>query len=92
MSASLSPGGPPVKRSELVDLVLEEIAETLASDEPVKLRGFGAINARCKRSRIGRNPTTKTLAPIIARRVLTFKAAPGLIERLNQQLAEFLEW
>ena len=29
--------------AELVDLVLTEIAETLASGEPVKLRGFGAF-------------------------------------------------
>ncbi len=70
--------------AELVDLVLAEIAETLVSGESVKLRGFGAFNVRCKRPRVGRNPKTKTPAPIVARRVLTFKAAPGLIARLNQ--------
>ncbi len=32
--------------AELVDLVLAEIAETLVSGEPVKLRGFGAFNVR----------------------------------------------
>jgi integration host factor subunit alpha len=69
--------------SELVDVVLEEIAETLVNGEPVKLRGFGVFNVRNKRPRIGRNPRTKTPAPIVARRVLTFKAAPGLIARLN---------
>ncbi len=70
--------------AELVDLVLAEIAETLVSGEPVKLRGFGAFNVRSKRPRIGRNPKTNTPAPIVARRVLTFKAAPGLIARINQ--------
>jgi integration host factor subunit alpha len=75
--------------AELVDLVLAEIAETLVSGEPVKLRGFGAFTVRCKRPRVGRNPKTKTPAPIVARRVLTFKAAPGLIARLNQPPAEF---
>jgi integration host factor subunit alpha len=72
---------------ELVDLVLAEIAETLANGEPVKLRGFGAFHVRSKRPRIGRNPKTKAPAPIVARRVLTFKAAPGLIARLNQPSA-----
>jgi integration host factor subunit alpha len=74
--------------ADLVDLVLAEIAEALVSGEPVKLRGFGAFNVRCKRPRVGRNPKTKTPAPIIARRVLTFKAAPGLIARLNKPPAE----
>jgi integration host factor subunit alpha len=73
--------------AELVDLVLAEIAETLVSGEPVKLRGFGAFYVRSKGPRIGRNPKTKTPAPIVARRVLTFKAAPGLIARLNQSTA-----
>ncbi len=44
--------------ADLVDLVLAEIAETLVSGEPVKLRGFGAFNVRSKRPRIGRNPKT----------------------------------
>jgi integration host factor subunit alpha len=70
--------------SELVDVVLEEIAEALVSGEPVKLPGFGVFKVRSKPPRIGRNPKTKTPAPIVARRVLTFKAAPGLIERLNR--------
>ncbi len=70
--------------SELVDLVLEEIAEALVSGESVKLSGFGAFKVRSKRPRVGRNPKTKTPAPIVARRVLTFKAAPGLIARINQ--------
>jgi integration host factor subunit alpha len=74
--------------AELVDLVLAEIAETLVNGEPVKLRGFGTFNVRCKRPRVGRNPKTKTPAPIVARRVLTFRAAPGLIARLNQSEAE----
>lgn len=74
--------------AELVDLVFAEIAETLASGEPVKLRGFGAFSVRSKRPRIGRNPKTKTPAPIVARRVLTFKAAPGLVARLNQTPGE----
>jgi integration host factor subunit alpha len=63
---------------------LAEIAESLVRGEPVKLRGFGVFNVRCKRPRVGRNPKTKTPAPIVARRVLIFKAAPGLIARLNQ--------
>jgi len=36
--------------AELVDLLLEEIAEELLSGEPVKLRGFGAFKVRSCRS------------------------------------------
>ncbi|WP_018409418.1 integration host factor subunit alpha [Methylocystis rosea] len=67
----------------IVDLVLEEIASALVNCEPVKLRGFGAFKVRNKSARIGRNPKTKTPAPIAARRILTFRASPVLIARIN---------
>ena len=51
--------------------------------EPVKLRSFGTFNVRSKRERPGRNPKTGVEAPITARKVLTFKASPVLLARVN---------
>ncbi len=64
-------------------MTLEEIVGALLRDDSVKLRSFGAFNLRSKRPRIGRNPRTGVEAAITARRVVTFKASPSLIARVN---------
>ena len=69
---------------ELIEMTLEEIVAALLRDEPVKLRAFGALNVLSKRERIGRNPRTSVEAKIDARQVLTFKASPTLIARVNR--------
>ncbi|MCR9192665.1 MAG: integration host factor subunit alpha [Gammaproteobacteria bacterium] len=58
----------------LVDAFFEEIKETLASGQPVKLSGFGNFKLIDKPARPGRNPKTGKAAMIAARRVVTFKA------------------
>jgi integration host factor subunit alpha len=68
---------------EVFEMTLDEIVAALLRDEAVKLRAFGAFNVRAKRERIGRNPRTGVEATINARRVLTFKASPTLIARVN---------
>ncbi|HUO54320.1 MAG TPA: integration host factor subunit alpha [Rhodoblastus sp.] len=68
---------------ELFEMTLEEIVGALLREDPVKLRSFGAFNVRAKRERIGRNPRNGVEATINARRVLTFKASPTLIARVN---------
>ena len=58
---------PTVSREEvrnLVDAIIEEIADTLARGEPVKLSRVGTFKLRSKRERIGRNPKTGVEAPI----------------------------
>lgn len=64
-------------------MALEEIAVALSRGEQVKLRSFGSFSVRSKRERIGRNPRTGVEVPIKPRRVLTFKASPVLIGRVN---------
>lgn len=61
----------------------EELSEAFVRGEPVKLRSFGTFNVRSKRERPGRNPKTGVEAPITARKVLTFKASPVLLARVN---------
>ncbi|MDE2578175.1 MAG: integration host factor subunit alpha [Hyphomicrobiales bacterium] len=75
---------------EIFEMTLDEIGDALDRNEPVKLRSFGAFNVRSKRERIGRNPKTGVEAPIKPRRVVTFKASPVLIARVNHEAFEHL--
>jgi integration host factor subunit alpha len=68
---------------ELVDLLIEELAASLAVAEQVKLSGFGNFELRDKNERPGRNPKTLESIPVSARRVVTFKAGPTLKARLE---------
>ena len=61
----------------------DEASEALVRGEPVKLRSFGKFNVRSKRERVGRNPKTGEEATVTPRRVLTFKASPVLVARIN---------
>jgi integration host factor subunit alpha len=70
--------------SALVDLVLDEIADTLAKGETVKLSPFGSFVVRKKGQPIGRNPKTGTEAPISPRRV---KPSAILKQQINGKRA-----
>ena len=67
---------------ELVEQFFEEIRLCLENNEQVKLSGFGNFDLRDKRQRPGRNPKTGEEIPILARRVVTFKAGQKLKELL----------
>jgi len=67
----------------LTDLVIEEMAATLAAGESLKLHDFGSFLVRTKRERAGRNPRTGEPVPIEARRVITFKASPNMKAAIN---------
>jgi integration host factor subunit alpha len=69
---------------ELVESGLEEIADTLASGEEVKLSGFGKFELRDKPPRPGRNPKTGEEVTISERRVVNFRPSQVLKERVNE--------
>jgi integration host factor subunit alpha len=75
------------RSSALVDLVLDEIADTLAKGETVKLSSFGSFIVRKKNQRIGRNPRTGTEATISPRRVVVFKSSAILKQQINGKRA-----
>lgn len=60
---------------DIVDTFFEEIRESLAKGDSVKLSGFGNFQVRDKPARPGRNPKTGEVIPISARRVVTFTQA-----------------
>jgi integration host factor subunit alpha len=70
--------------ADLVESVLNEVAESLAKGETVKISSFGSFSVRQKGQRVGRNPKTGEEVPIQPRRVLVFRASNVLKNRINE--------
>jgi integration host factor subunit alpha len=68
--------------ARLVEGALEEIIAALERGETVKLTGFGTFHARAKAERVGRNPKTGELVPILPRRSLSFRPAQDVRARI----------
>ena len=69
--------------ADFVSFMLNEITDTLAAGEPVKITNFGVFETRAKNARIGRNPKTMVEAEIAARRVVRFRISDNLFDALN---------
>ena len=63
---------------DLVETFLDEILNTLAKGESVKLSGFGNFDILTKKERKGRNPKNGEVAIISSRKVTTFRAGRKL--------------
>ena len=69
--------------AQLVEQVLDLVAEALELGENVKISGFGTFVLRDKNQRVGRNPKTGIEVPITPRRVLTFRPSHIMKERVD---------
>ena len=69
--------------AEMVETILDRIADALVRGENVKISSFGTFTVRDKGPRIGRNPKTGEEVPIAPRRVLVFRPSHILKERVN---------
>ena len=58
---------------KMIDIIFDEIEQSLIHGEEVKITGFGTFKILSKPARIGRNPKTGIPAVISARRVTTFR-------------------
>lgn len=57
---------------KMIDIIFDEIEQSLIHGEDVKITGFGTFKILSKSARIGRNPKTGVPAVISARKVATF--------------------
>lgn len=64
-----------------VELILQELADALAEDRGVEIRGFGSLRLRHRSPQIGRNPKTGTTVQLGNRRIPYF--TPGREFRLE---------
>ncbi|MCR5193924.1 MAG: integration host factor subunit alpha [Alphaproteobacteria bacterium] len=67
---------------KLVDLVFDEICESLINGEEVKFAGFGSFKILNKSARIGRNPKTGETAIVSARKVAAFRPCSEFRKRV----------
>jgi len=67
----------------IVNAILGEITDALASGDRVELRGFGAFSVKHRPARIGRNPRTGERVDVEEKWVPFFKTGKELRKRLN---------
>lgn len=70
--------------ADLLESVLEHMAQALINGEAVKISSFGSFSVRQKGQRIGRNPKTGEEVPILPRKVLVFRPSQVLKSRINE--------
>jgi len=73
----------PPEAKDTVEHLLEIMKSTLASGEDVMISGFGKFQVNEKAPRKGRNPDTGGEMMLDGRRVVTFKCAGKLRDKLN---------
>lgn len=77
------------KAEEVVDCIFSSqsghgiIAIELDADREVSIAGFGKFETRRRKARQGRNPATGETIQIAAKKVVAFKAAKGLRDRVE---------
>ncbi len=76
---------PVLSRSKIIETTLEIIKSTLESGEVVLVSGFGKFYIKEKRTRRGRNPVTGIDLKLDARRVVLFRCAGVLREKINNE-------
>ena len=69
--------------TEIVQLLLEIIKESLEMGEDVLISGFGKFCVQKKHKRRGRNPHTGEDLMLKPRRVVAFKCSARLKDRIN---------
>lgn len=66
-----------------VKTILEQMSETLSSNERIEVRGFGSFSLHYRPPRTGRNPKTGAAVELPGKYVPHFKPGKELRERVN---------
>ena len=69
--------------SQIVDDFFELLIDDLIKKKEVKISSFGTFKVIDKKERIGRNPKTKVVAKICARKIVKFKPSLKIKEKIN---------
>jgi len=70
--------------TEIIEILIEIIKQSLESGEDVMISSFGKFQVKDKRERRGRNPATNEDLKLPPRRVATFKCSGKLRNRINK--------
>jgi integration host factor subunit alpha len=71
------------RSSELVEILLEIIKDTLISGEDVLVSNFGKFCVNQKKERRGRNPATGEDLMLAPRKIVTFRCSGKLRDKIN---------
>jgi len=71
----------------IIESVLDVFVEILASEGRIEIRNFGVFKVKDTPARIGRNPVTKEVADVPARKIIQFKAGKVMKQLVNERLA-----
>ena len=69
--------------SQIIDDFFELLIDELIKKKKVKISSFGTFKVIDKKERIGRNPKTKVVAKICARKIVKFKPSLKTKEKIN---------
>jgi integration host factor subunit alpha len=78
-------GFPKNRSAELIEILLEQIKNTLGKNEDVLISGFGKFCVKKKKERRGRNPATGADMMLEQRCVVTFRCSHLLRDKINNQ-------
>jgi integration host factor subunit beta len=68
----------------IVNAILDTIADALARGDRVELRGFGAFSVKKREARTGRNPRTGETVSVSEKVIPVFKTGKEMRMRLNE--------
>lgn len=69
----------------VLNAALDTLSTALAEGDRVQLTGFGAFDVKVREAHVGRNPRTKELVDIAAKKVPTFKPSQALRDLVDKQ-------
>lgn len=67
---------------KMIDIIFDEIEQSLINGEEVKITGLGTFRILSKSARIGRNPKTGVPTVISARRVASFRPSESFRKKV----------
>ena len=68
---------------KFIDIILDEIKQSLKRGDRVELRGFGIFSTNTQKARISRNPKTGEKVNTPKKKTIHFKMAKELFKKLN---------
>ena len=71
--------------NKLVEIIINEIKNSLKRGEGVELRGFGTFRTNIQKESIRRNPKTGTKVNVASKRVIRWKMSKDLFKKLNNE-------
>jgi len=75
----------PTQAKDIIEELLEIMKSTLASEKDVMISGFGKFQVNKKSPRKGRNPATGKEMILDGRKVVVFKCAGKLRDKINKR-------